>query len=71
MSDPSGNGWVEYRKFVVETLDLNKKQLHGIENRLRKMEQDIVMLKTKVYIASAVIGFAVSGVISLLVTITR
>ena len=71
MTDPSGNGWVEYRKFVVENLDLNKKQLHGIENRLRKMEQDIVMLKTKVYIASAVIGFAVSGVISLLVTITR
>ena len=71
MTDPSGNGWVEYRKFVVETLDINKKQLHGIENRLRRMEQDIVMLKTKVYIASAVIGFTVSGVISLLVTITK
>ncbi len=68
MSEFSGNGWVEYRKFVVETLDYNKKQLHGIEDRLRRMEQDIVMLKTKVYVASAVIGVTVSGVISLLVT---
>lgn len=67
MTDPSGNGWVEYRKFVVETLDLNKKQLHGIESRLRKMEQDIVMLKTKMYVASACIGISVSGVVSLLV----
>tara|TARA_R100000152_G_C6694378_1_gene125260 strand:- start:323 stop:538 length:216 start_codon:yes stop_codon:yes gene_type:complete len=66
MTDPSGNGWVEYRKFVVETLDLNKKQLHGIESRLRKMEQDIVMLKTKMYVASACIGVAVSGIVSLL-----
>tara|TARA_Y100001973_G_C5205408_1_gene341138 strand:- start:1126 stop:1341 length:216 start_codon:yes stop_codon:yes gene_type:complete len=67
MTDPSGNGWVEYRKFVVETLDLNKKQLHGIESRLRKMEQDIVMLKTKMYVASACIGISVSGIVSLLV----
>jgi len=66
MTDPSGNGWVEYRKFVVETLDLNKKQLHGIESRLRKMEQDIVMLKTKMYVASACIGVSVSGIVSLL-----
>ena len=66
MADPSGNGWVEYRKFVVETLDLNKKQLHGIESRLRKMEQDIVMLKTKMYVASACIGVSVSGIVSLL-----
>jgi len=66
MTDPSGNGWVEYRKFVVETLDLNKKQLHGIESRLRKMEQDIVMLKTKMYVASACIGISVSGIVSLL-----
>lgn len=71
MTDPSGNGWVEYRKFVVETLDLNKKQLHGIENRLRRMEQDIVMLKTKVYVASAVIGFTVSGLISILVSVAK
>ena len=67
MTDPSGNGWVEYRKFVVETLDLNKKQLHGIESRLRKMEQDIVMLKTKMYVASACIGISVSSIVSLLV----
>ena len=66
MTDPSGNGWVEYRKFVVETIDLNKKQLHGIESRLRKMEQDIVMLKTKMYVASACIGVSVSGIVSLL-----
>ena len=66
MTDPSGNGWVEYRKFVVETLDLNKKQLHGIESRLRKMEQDIVMLKTKMYVASACFGVSVSGIVSLL-----
>ena len=67
MTDPSGNGWVEYRKFVVETLDINKRQLQGIESRLRKMEQDIIMLKTKVYIASAGIGVVVSGGVSLFV----
>ena len=66
MSDPTGNGWTEYRKFVVETLDHNKKQLFGIERRLRKMEQDIVMLKTKVYVASAGIGLIVSAAISLI-----
>jgi hypothetical protein len=67
MTDPSGNGWAEYRKFVVSALEVNKKQLHGIETRLRSMEQDIVMLKTKVYISSALIGLTVSGIISLLV----
>ena len=69
MTEFSGDGWVEYRKFVVESLDYNKKQLHGIERRLRSMEQEIVMLKTKVYVASAVIGVTVSGIISLLVTV--
>ena len=67
--DPSGNGWIEYRKFVVETLDINKKQLYGIESRLRKMESDIIMLKTKLYIASACIGVTVSGIVSLLLGI--
>ena len=66
MENPS-DSWVEYRKFVVETLDINKKQLYGIESRLRRMEQDIVMLKTKMYVASASIGIVVSGAVSLLV----
>jgi hypothetical protein len=67
MADPSGNGWTEYRKFVVEALDHNRGQLHGIERRLRNMERDIVMLKTKIYIASASIGLVVSVTISLIV----
>ena len=67
MTDPSGNGWVEYRKFVVSALEINTNQLNVIETRLRKMEQDITMLKTKLYVASAGIGITVSAGVSLLI----
>ncbi len=65
MTDPSGNGWVEYRKLVVSSLEANQKRLTSIEKRLRIIENDITELKTKVYLGAAFLSLIVSTVVGL------
>jgi len=71
MPDPSGNGWTEYRKLVISSLEANQKRLASIERRLRVIENDITALKIKVYIGVAALSTAVSITASLLVGILK
>jgi len=62
MDVESGNGWVEYRKFVTESLGGTQKRLDKIEGRLQNIEKDIAILRTKMYIASATAAVIFSSI---------
>ena len=71
MTDPTGNGWSEYRKFVVANLEINQERLSSIEKRLRVIENDIVSLKTKIYFGAGIISFAISVAASIIVSVAK
>jgi hypothetical protein len=66
-----GNGWNEYKQFVVQELKRSSKKLENIEKRLIIIEQEIAIIKTKMYVGSAVIAVIFSGLVSLIVDSLR
>ena len=66
-----GNGWNEYKQFVVQELKRSSKKLENIEQRLIIIEQEIAIIKTKMYVGSAVIAVIFSGLVSLIVDSLR
>jgi len=60
-----GNGWGEYKKFVVQELRRSNDRLTGIEDRLIGIEKELAVLKTKMYIGSAFIAVIFSGLVTL------
>ena len=51
---PTDDGWNEYRKFVVESLETVNVRLSKIDTTLREVEREIAVLKTKMYAAAAI-----------------
>ena len=51
----NNNGWNEYKQFVVQELKRSNNRLKGIEDRLMGIEKELAVLKTKMYIGSALV----------------
>ena len=60
---PSDDGWNEYRRFVIKSLESTNNRLDEIDTTLRDIERDLAVLKTKMY-AAAVIASLVFTTIS-------
>jgi len=59
MHDP-GNGWPEYRRFVVTEL----KRIAAIERDVKHIRLDMAVLRTKMYVASATAALFFSGLLT-------
>ena len=66
-----GNGWNEYKQFVVQELKRSNDRLKGIEDRLIDIERELAVLKTKMYVGSAFVAVIFSGVVTLMVDALR
>lgn len=66
-----GNGWNEYKQFVVQELRRSNDRLKGIEDRLIEIERELAVLKTKMYIGSAFVAVIFSGLVTLMVDAMR
>jgi hypothetical protein len=51
---PTDDGWNEYRRFVINTLESTNNRLDEIDTTLREIERDLAVLKTKMYAAAAI-----------------
>ena len=60
---PTDDGWNEYRRFVIKSLESTNNRLDEIDTTLRDIERDLAVLKTKMY-AAAVIASLVFTTIS-------
>lgn len=60
---PTDDGWNEYRRFVIKSLESTNDRLDEIDTTLRDIERDLAVLKTKMY-AAAVIASLVFTTIS-------
>lgn len=65
-----GNGWDQYKKYVVNELERTNQRLSAIDKRLSHIERKLAVLDTKVYatviIASVVMTSAMNLVLDLL-----
>jgi len=66
----SGDGWKEWRKYVLNTLDKLEKRVEDVEESVINNRINISNLLTKSKIYGSIAGFIVSGVISLIVGLT-
>ena len=48
------DGWNEYRRFVIKSLESTNNRLNEIDTTLRDIERDLAVLKTKMYAAAAI-----------------
>ena len=60
---PTDDGWNEYRRFVIKSLESTNNRLDEIDTTLREIERELAVLKTKMY-AAAVIASLVFTTIS-------
>jgi hypothetical protein len=67
----NNNGWNEYKQFVVQELKRSNNRLKGIEDRLMGIEKELAVLKTKMYIGSALVAVIFSGLVSMMVDAMR
>jgi hypothetical protein len=51
---PTDDGWIEYRKYVIESLGTINVRLGKIDTTLREVEREIAVLRTKMYAAAAI-----------------
>ena len=51
---PTDDGWSEYRRFVIKSLESTNSRLNEIDTTLRGIERDLAVLKTKMYAAAAI-----------------
>lgn len=51
---PTDDGWNEYRRFVIKSLESTNQRLDEIDTTLRDIERDLAVLKTKMYAAAAI-----------------
>jgi hypothetical protein len=63
---PDNNGWIEYKRFVVTSLESTHRRLNNIDTRLRTIERDIAIIKTKMYVAAAGVAIVFSSAIAVL-----
>ena len=65
MTLPNGyNGWDEYKRLVVHELERANLRLGVVDKRLSKIEKNLAIVQTKVYVASAVVAMLFSGLVS-------
>jgi hypothetical protein len=66
---PSDDGWNEYRKYVVKSLETVNVRLGKIDTTLREVEREIAVLKTKMYAAAAIAALVFTAISTLAVEI--
>jgi hypothetical protein len=54
------NGWLEYRKLILSELTRCNERLGKIEDELGGIKQEIAILKTKMYLGSAMVAIVIS-----------
>lgn len=64
MDNPRSNGWTEYQKLVMNTLEQHEKKLEGITEALTEIKVEIGMLKVK-----AGMWGVVGGIIPMAITL--
>jgi hypothetical protein len=64
---PSDDGWNEYRRYVVESLETVNTRLNKIDTTLREVEREIAVLKTKMYAAAAIAALVFTSLSTLAV----
>jgi hypothetical protein len=65
----TNNGWDMYKKLVVKELERCNNRLDVMDRRLSKIERNIAVLQTKVYVSAAAVAFILSASVSILVKI--
>ena len=66
---PSDDGWNEYRRYVVESLETVNTRLDKIDTTLREVEREIAVLKTKMYAAAAIAALVFTSISTIAVEI--
>ena len=66
---PSDDGWNEYRRYVVESLETVNTRLNKIDTTLREVEREIAVLKTKMYAAAAIAALVFTSISTIAVEI--
>ena len=59
-----GNGFSEYKRLIVETLERVDSNLDRVEGRLQKLEIKIEILKVHAGIFGAIAGAIFSGIVA-------
>jgi len=68
MTLPNGyNGWDEYKRLVVHELERANLRLGVVDKRLSKIEKNLAIVQTKVYVASAIVAMLFSGLVSFVI----
>ena len=66
---PNDDGWNEYRKYVVKSLETVNTRLDKIDTTLREVEREIAVLKTKMYAAAAIAALVFTSISTIAVEI--
>jgi len=66
---PNDDGWNEYRKYVVKSLETVNTRLDNIDTTLREVEREIAVLKTKMYAAAAIAALVFTSISTIAVEI--
>ena len=66
---PNDDGWNEYRRYVVESLETVNTRLNKIDTTLREVEREIAVLKTKMYAAAAIAALVFTSISTIAVEI--
>lgn len=69
MATPS-NGWTEYQRLVMSTLESHEKKLEGIGGILTDIKVEIGMLKVKAGVWGLV-GGAIPAIVALLLVVVK
>jgi len=60
------NGWVEYKKLILSELTRSNERLTRIENDLSSIKEELAVLRTKMYLGSAVVAIFISIGVSII-----
>ena len=63
-----GNGWEEYKRLVVHELERCNNRLDLLDDRLRKIEQKLSILDTKIYVTALFASAIFTGVVNYLIS---
>lgn len=59
---PKDDNWNEYRRHVVNSLSKTGDRLDSIDERLRSIERDLAVIRTKIYVAAGTAAIIFSAI---------
>ena len=71
MEEHDNNGWAEYKRRVLYQLEELTRKSDAIEKKLDDLKTDVVVLKTKAVMYSAVTCFILTAIIQFILIVVK